>query len=121
MSELKKTPKKGVDGCSSHIHLRRTHLDDLLNYVLELLHLSEKPRHSELREKMPERIPIQLESEGITMPDSPGFPRRRRGAPIHELASAIDHVKSLRELKSLAHFLVDQYHIVGTEVSIILF
>lgn len=67
----------------------------------------------------PDEISMHLNGDTIDFrrtPDSPGFTRRRTRAPIHELVLAIDALEDLPELRSLAHFLTQQYNVVGTEL-----
>ncbi|CAH8845493.1 unnamed protein product [Trichobilharzia szidati] len=46
------------------------------------------------------------------------YPKRAEKAPIHDLVDSVDHLRNLHELRSLAKYLLDQYHIVTTELEL---
>ncbi|KAH8875076.1 golgin subfamily B member 1 [Schistosoma japonicum] len=46
------------------------------------------------------------------------YPRRAEKTSISELVGSVDHLRNLHELRSLAKYLLDQYHIVTSELEL---
>ncbi|CAI2727608.1 unnamed protein product [Schistosoma spindalis] len=46
------------------------------------------------------------------------YPRRSEKTSINELINSVDHLRNLHELRSLAKYLLDQYHIVTSELDL---
>ncbi|KAK4467565.1 hypothetical protein MN116_008837, partial [Schistosoma mekongi] len=46
------------------------------------------------------------------------YPRRAEKTSIDELSGSVDHLRNLHELRSLAKYLLDQYHIVTSELEL---
>ncbi|VEL26442.1 unnamed protein product, partial [Protopolystoma xenopodis] len=59
-------------------------------------------------------LDVSGNSQGYAV--SPGFPRRSTRAPITELINTVRQMTDIRELRSLAQFLIDQYHVISTEL-----
>ncbi|VDD76207.1 unnamed protein product [Mesocestoides corti] len=92
--------------------LPREYTDELLDMCLRLNKLSNgEDVSSEFGD-----VHILWDGNFQKIPDSPGFARKWSRAPVQELAWAIDALEDIVELRSLTHFLTQQYNVVGTEL-----
>ncbi|CAH8531933.1 unnamed protein product [Schistosoma bovis] len=58
------------------------------------------------------------DSSNLSLTTNLTYPRRSEKASINELISSVDHLRNLHELRSLAKYLLDQYHIVTSELDL---
>ncbi|CAH8531230.1 unnamed protein product [Schistosoma curassoni] len=58
------------------------------------------------------------DSSNLSFTTNLTYPRRSEKASINELISSVDHLRNLHELRSLAKYLLDQYHIVTSELDL---
>ncbi|CAH8577699.1 unnamed protein product [Schistosoma rodhaini] len=58
------------------------------------------------------------DSSNLSLTTNLTYPRRSEKTSIHELISSVDHLKNLKELRNLAKYLLDQYHIVTSELEL---
>ncbi|CAH8516006.1 unnamed protein product [Heterobilharzia americana] len=58
------------------------------------------------------------DSSNLSLLTNLTYPRRAEKAPINELVNSVDHLKNAHELRSLAKYLLDQYHIVTLELEL---
>nr|VZI52065.1 unnamed protein product [Spirometra erinaceieuropaei] len=121
-------PLKGHRGCKCRNQLSKTHVKELHDLSLQLAQIvgckpltataatSPDPLSTETTTAIEDSFPNAEPIRFCLMPEPQGYAQNRPSLPILELVTAINQATSLPDLRSLAEFLIDQYHILQTEL-----
>ncbi|VDL95223.1 unnamed protein product [Schistocephalus solidus] len=125
--KLVATPLKGHRGSRCRNQLSKTHVKEFHDLSLQLAQIvgckpittntatSVEPLSNgtyTATEDLTSTEPIRF----CLMPEPQGYTQNRPNLPILELVTTINQATSLPGLRSLAEFLIDQYHILQTEL-----